>query len=161
MNRELRIHQLEMTSAIHQVIDNLPCEGNIKIAVNGFSYLDINDDFIHQIYPLLGYLEAMKPDYFTTENNYIGAHISIIYPEENTQLDANEANKRIEFEIVGLFCADLADTRYFAFKVNAPELIRIRQKYGLSDKMQLKGCMIESHITIATKNLREKNCTKA
>ncbi len=157
MSKKLKIQQFEMSSATRQVIENLPQEGRIKISANCFSYLDIDDNFIYQVYPLLDYPGVMKPDYFCASNNYIGAHISITYPEENTQLDPIESDKSITFEVAGLYYADLADTRYFVLKVDAPALIKIRKKYGLGDKMQLKDYTIEPHITIAWMNLAVKN----
>ena len=46
---------------------NLPTEVKVKQAVNGFLYLDIDDRYIHEIFPLLKQSELQKPDYFSME----------------------------------------------------------------------------------------------
>ncbi len=152
MNSILKFQALTMSAELSKLIQGLPKMGKIKIIPGGFSYVDIDDNFIHQVYPLLDYPGAVKPDYFSEENNPIGAHISICYPEECIELDSSEENKLISFSIVGLFAADLADKRYIALKVEAADLLKIRRKYGLTNKLQLAGYLIDPHITVATSN---------
>src|SRR3984957_5008356 len=101
----LTMQPLTMPPQLLEVVRNLPQVGKIKIAAGYFSYLNIDDNFIHSIYPLLDYPGIVKPDYFSAETGYIGAHISITYPEENTQLNQDEENKPITFSAVGLFSA--------------------------------------------------------
>jgi hypothetical protein len=154
MNNKLpAIQRLPLSANIAAVINQLPHSGKIKILAGGFSYLDIDDRFIHAIYPLLNYPGIVKPDYFSDENSHMGAHISITYPEENVQLDSREENKQMTFTVEGLFTADLLNKRYFALKVNAPDLIHLRRQYGLGDNLQLKGYLLEPHITVGTMRL--------
>lgn len=154
MNNKLpTIQRLPLPADIAVVINQLPHSGKIKILAGGFSYLDIDDRFIHAIFPLLNYPGIVKPDYFSDENNHMGAHISITYPEENVQLDIAEENKQMSFSVEGLFAADLVNKRYFALKVNAPDLIHLRRQYGLGDQLQLKGYLLEPHITVGIQGL--------
>lgn len=149
-NKIPKLQALDCSSKISTAVGNLPHSGNIKIYPDGFSYLDIDNSFIHATYPLLDYSGIVKPNYFSAKHNQIGAHISITYPEENVTLDRREENRLITFSVVGLFAADLGNKRYFALKVDAPDLIQLRHHYGLGDKLQLKGYLLELHITIAT-----------
>jgi hypothetical protein len=154
MNNKLpAIQRLPFSADVAAVINQLPHSGKITILAGGFSYLDIDDRFIHAIYPLLNYPGIVKRDYFSDENSHMGAHISITYPEENVQLDSREENKQMTFTVEGLFTADLLNKRYFALKVNAPDLIHLRRQYGLGDNLQLKGYLLEPHITVGTLEL--------
>lgn len=152
----LDIKEIVLNPIFFSAIQNLPQTGIVKTTANGFAYLDIDDRFIHRVYPLLDYPRLIKPDYFSDSSNYIGAHISIVYPEENVNILPREENKSIGFTITGLFMADILDKRYYAFKVHAPELLALRRSYRLSKKLQLKGYLLDPHITIANSLLSPK-----
>jgi hypothetical protein len=51
--------------------------------------------------------------------------------------------------VVGLFVAELYDKEVYALKIIAPELLYIRCKYGLSEKLRLRDYHVELHTTIA------------
>src|SRR6185312_15055711 len=122
---------------------------------HGYSYLDIDDDYIHKIYPLIADKGAVKPDYFSKKTNFMGAHISITYPEENVNIPDHEAGKIINFETEKLFTAILLDKRYYALKIKAPDLLELRKKYSLTNKLKLKNYWVEPHITIAVQKIKE------
>ncbi len=86
---------------------------------------------------------------FNEEKNYIGAHISIIYPEERVSINPEEIDNLFSFEIDGLFKAYLQGKKYYVLKVISQDLVKFRLKYGLSHKLLFKGCFIDPHITIA------------
>jgi len=58
-------------------LKKLPTSGNVKFTDDGLVYADIDDDYIHQIYPLIYHNGLKKPDYFDKKTHCIGAHISI------------------------------------------------------------------------------------
>ncbi|HHW3788005.1 TPA: hypothetical protein ACT9MN_002695, partial [Legionella pneumophila] len=65
--------------------------GKVAISQNQLTYLKIHDEWIYELFPLLQNEQIRKPDYFGNES--IGAHISIIYPEENTTINPKELDQ--------------------------------------------------------------------
>jgi hypothetical protein len=60
--------------------------GKLAVSHNNLTYLNIDDNYIHQLFPLLKNQEIKKPDYFGDDS--VGAHITVIYPEENKVISA-------------------------------------------------------------------------
>lgn len=150
------IKEIALSPALSAVLRDLPSTGVVKLIANGFAYLDIDDRYIHNIYPLLDYPHLVKPDYFSESANYMGAHISIVYPEEKIRIPSSEENKTINFTVTGLFIADILNKRYYALKVNAPGLLDLRRNYQLADKLQLRDHLLDLHITVANSYLPQK-----
>ena len=140
-------------SGLSKILTCLPTKGFVKQATNGFLYLDIDDDYIHNVFPLLKQIDIQKPDYFSATTDFIGAHISIIYPDELAKIASNFVGGQYSFNVVDLFSADFLNTRYFALKVQAPELLAIRERYGLPPQLQIYDYYVDFHITIAKKSL--------
>lgn len=129
----------------------LPLKGQVLITPNKLIYLNIDDDFIHQLFPLVksSHSEIQKPDYFGKGG--AGAHISIIYPLENAQsLSKAELNQQHEFKIIKAVSALLGTKRYYVLLVKSDSLIALRNKHGLEDKLLFKNYWIDLHITIGT-----------
>lgn len=119
-------------------------QGALKISDERLVYLDIDDNYIHQLFPLIGYVGVRKPDYFSMG---IGAHISVIYPNEH-KTDIHETENTYQFEVISLFKAQTEDALYFALKVKSPELLQLRNQYQLGPQLSLNGYTIDLHITI-------------
>lgn len=79
--------------------------GKVAISQNQLTYLKIHDEWIHELFPLLQNEQIRKPDYFGNES--IGAHISIIYPEENTTINPKELDEEHRFKIKNIIKANL------------------------------------------------------
>lgn len=133
-----------------QKIAVLPKFGLIK-TIDYFSYLDIDDRFVHYAYTLFVDLEIHKPDYFTQTKNNIGAHITLFYPEEKILLNKDLINKKLNFDVEGLYIATLLDKTYYLIKTVVHGLPFIRSSYGLSTQLQFKNHLVEPHITVAVK----------
>lgn len=144
--RYLKIQSLEIPH-LANIIDTLPQYGKIKIN-NSFSYLDIDNEFIHSIHPLLKDKKILKPDYFTEKTNFIGAHISTSYPEEQITLAKEELATIHHFKILRLFTAEILNKKFFALKVQAPTLIALRAKYNLPAQLQFNNYLVDLHITV-------------
>lgn len=122
----------------------LPHWGVLKNS-DGFVYVDLDDDYIHQLVGLIdGYEE---PPYF--EGMYTaGAHISVIYPNEKVG-EIEECGQMIPFTIKD--CQVVHPPRWkeidevYFIVVEAPELDALRMKYGLPKREY------EFHITIGIK----------
>lgn len=128
---------------------SLPHTGTLQQTESGLVYVDISDEFIHKLFPMLQkkYVNATKPHYFNKGG--IGAHISVIYPAENCSLPDKEFGLPFHFMIYDLVRARISDKFYYVLLIKAPELITLRQHYELADKLNFKGYAIDLHITIA------------
>lgn len=150
--RNLVTHPVEVYD-LDNILSSLPMYGRLAETVEGLIYLDIDDGFIHNIYPLLQHTTAQKPPYFDAEHRGVGAHISVFYPEEQNTLHPDDWGKRHEFKIQKLAYVELNDTKYYALLVNAPSLVTLRLKYGFPKKLIFKDHLIDFHITVATQIL--------
>ena len=127
--------------------------GRLAISVNGLTYLDINDKYIHQLFPLLPNSDGkiIKPDYFG--ENKMGAHISVIYPEENETAAEEDLDVEHHFKILGVFSADLNLKRYYVLGIESESLDKLRKKYKLSEKLMFKDHLTDFHITVGVSYL--------
>jgi len=136
--------------ALIKLAAKLPTIGTLAITNQHLVYLDIVDDYIHQLFPLLENKNNLivKPDYF---NKYlIGAHISVIYPEENKLINPIELGKQHKFKIKNLITMEINSKVYYALRVESHSLLELRRKYKLPDKLNFRGIRVEFHITIGT-----------
>lgn len=132
---------------LEAVLAPLSRTGKLCVTDLGLTYLDIDDNYIYQTFPLITNPQATLPDYFG--ENLIGAHISVIYPEEGIQCSNEDLQKPHHFTVSHLFTALLEDKRYYILKVQSPTLTALRRKYGLADKLCFKNHWIDLHITVA------------
>jgi hypothetical protein len=129
-------------------LDGLQHKGWIEQTAH-YCYLKIDNRFVDYTFPLLtryGDL-ILKPDYFNTPNA-IGAHISLIYPEEQANLMNENIGQIHSFEVSKLIKAQFETSTYFILAVIAPSLSRLRQMHHLSLQPTFKGYHIMLHITI-------------
>jgi hypothetical protein len=140
----------EMTITILQndpllkVAHTLPKQGTLQISSDLLIYLDIDDRYIHALYPLIENAGVEKPAYFESG---IGSHISIIYPNENV-FPSLEIGKTYHFDINQFIIAETEDRFYFALTVTAPDLLQLRYDQQLDTLLNLKGYQIPLHTTI-------------
>src|SRR5829696_1009800 len=99
---------------------HLALDGKLAISDNNLVYLSVHDDYIHQLFPLFANQKIKKPDYFGAGS--AGAHISVIYPEENILISSNDLDGEHKFEIEGACTAEIGLKNYYALMVNAPSL---------------------------------------
>ena len=122
---------------------------------NGYCFLKISDDFVHGLYPELNQFgEFEKPDYFNTPQE-IGAHITIIYPEENTSIKACDLGQIHTFHAKDLLKARLDSKEYIVVLIESPSIIEIRAKYQLAPQPTYKRNGIDLHITIGVRSVPE------
>jgi hypothetical protein len=65
--------------AIMNAASHLKKKGRLAISNNNLVYLNIEDAYIHNLFPLLQDHQIKMPDYFGEGS--VGAHITAIYPE--------------------------------------------------------------------------------
>lgn len=133
---------------LDKVLEPLPHLGRV-VSSNNYTFLDIDDRFIHDTFPLLAELEAQKPDYFDVDRYSMGAHITIFYPEEEVIINENEIGTIHHFTVKELAMTELLGKKYYLLKVDSPSLIALRKRYGLGKKLFYKNHFIDLHITIA------------
>jgi len=124
----------------------LPSHGKLAISDNNLVYLDIDDAYIHQLFPLLQNQQIKKPDYFGEKS--AGAHITVIYPEENKIINDDDLNWEHSFVVKDIVTAEIGLKTYYVILVDSPSLLKLRRRYGLSDMLSFKGYSIGFHITI-------------
>ncbi|WP_419418803.1 hypothetical protein ACNVED_09595 [Legionella sp. D16C41] len=129
-----------------QATAKLPLYGQLAKSTNNLIYLDINDNYIHQLYPLLNFPGVIPPNYFNQDG--IGAHISIIYPEEHNLLMIKELGASYHFTLQQLVSAQFAYKTYYVLLVESAPLVQLRRDYNLPNYLNFKGYKINFHITI-------------
>lgn len=129
---------------------HLPHCGVLKKTKN-FIYVDITDAYIHQLLPLIEQDEFTIPPYFG-HSGLVGAHISVIYPDEVIQYsikEIEESETPIEFSLVNCQIVHPLSMRgiesVYLITLKAPKLDQIRKKYGLPEKRH------DFHITVGVK----------
>jgi len=136
----LNIPELKHAAAL------LPATGKLAISHNHLVYLDIDDNYIYQLFPLLKTPHIEKPNYFSTYG--VGAHISVIYPEENKILQQKYLGQEYHFTLQEMVIAEINLKKYYILLVQSPALLHIRRKHELPDKLNFKNYEIGFHITI-------------
>jgi hypothetical protein len=141
----LPVTQLERPE-LERVASTLKASGRLAESFGGLAYLDIDDAYIHQLFPLLKEPQAQKPDYFG--DGSIGAHITVTYPEEGVLIRKEDLGQEYSFKVVGISTAELGLKKYYVLQVESPELLALRRRYGLPDKLQFAKQWVDFHITI-------------
>jgi hypothetical protein len=125
---------------------NLPFAGKFMVSSNNLAYLDVDDEFIHQLFPLLGNKKIIKPNYFGVGS--VGAHITVAYPEEGIRFDKGDLNREHNFQAKDVVAAEIGSKIYYVLLVESPSLLKLRRQYNLSDMLCFKGYSIGFHITV-------------
>jgi hypothetical protein len=146
MKKFLYMQELHLPELIKKAV-SLPTSGITSRSPQNLIYLDISDDYVHQLFPLMQNSQLIKPNYFGAD--LAGAHISIFYPEEKVELLPEDMNQMHTFTIKDAFAAELGAKKYYGLRIESPSLIQLRKKYGLSDQLSFKNHWIDLHITIA------------
>lgn len=131
---------------------HLNTKGKLAISNRGLVYLDIDDAYIHELFPFFQNEKIKKPDYFGI--GMAGAHITVIYPEENIKINVEELGSSHDFTIKNLVSAVIDLKTYYILLVESSSLLQLRRKYGLLDRLCFKGYLIGFHITIGVKYLQ-------
>lgn len=131
------------------------CEqrGVLKQKDNGYLYLDVSNDFIAKTLPLIQAEGKIVPPRHYTSKKGIGAHISVMYENEQIENEiweikelGNEYNFYVQELRTVKFSSKGKMKKLWLIAVFAPELEKLRESYGLASK--LKGH--DFHITIGS-----------
>ncbi len=135
------------TEVLTYANENLPQCGVLR-NTNGFVHLDVDDHYIYDLVPLIREEGFESPPYFGKEG-LVGAHISVIFPDELKDVEIEECGKEFSFQLLN--CITVIPEQFkglvefYFLIVEAPELNDLREKYGLA------RCEYNFHITIGLK----------
>ena len=112
----------------------------LKQAENGFTYLDIPDEYVHSLFKLCDDAGVELPPYFG--EGLAGAHVSAILGDEISAAGSpkiSEIGRKFDFRIVNWDSLKPAgwngvDKVYF-LTLSCPELESVRSTYGFSPKI--------------------------
>lgn len=139
-----------------QVIEKvfqIEAKGVLKQKPNGYLYVEVSKEFIASILPLIDAKGKIVPPEHYTSKKGIGAHISVMYENEqieNEIWEINELGKEYTFTVLELRSVKLTNNnklrKLWLLAVRAPELEKLRQNYGLAPLLKNH----DFHITIGT-----------
>lgn len=111
-------------------------QGVLKQKENGYVYLDVDNDFIDQIVPLIETDGQLRP--LPTSKKSRGAHISVFHEKEG--IIPFELGKTFTFTVdtIRKFTLSTRDgfKKLWVIAVISPELEDLRAKYGCKPKLQ-------------------------
>lgn len=146
-------YQLEDQPQVIEKVIQIEQKGILKQKENGYLYVEVAKDFIAEALPLIDAQGKIVPPRHYTSKKGIGAHISVMYENEqimNEIWEINELGQEFNFTVMELRTVKLTKDnkmkKLWLLAVDAPELEKLRESYGLSSK--LKGH--DFHITIGS-----------
>lgn len=146
-------YQVENQQQVIEKAIQFEHKGTLKQKDNGYLYVEVSKDFIAEILPLIEAQGKIVPPKHYTSKKGIGAHISVMYENEqimNEIWEINELGQEFSFSVMELRTVKLNKNnkvqKLWLLAVSAPELEQLRESYGLPSL--LKGH--DFHITIGT-----------
>lgn len=144
-------YQVETQPQVIEKVVQIQQKGILKQKDNGYLYVEVSRDFIAEALPLIDAPGKIVPPRHYTSKKGIGAHISVMYENEqvlNEIWEIKELGQEFTFNIMEIRTVKLNKDnkikKLWLLAVDAPELEQLRENYGLSSK--LKGH--DFHITI-------------
>jgi uncharacterized protein YehS (DUF1456 family) len=146
INTKKDVEKVLLKNKWPQVIEyaqkNLPKHGILVQQKDGYAYLKVDDNYIHQLFERLNILGFKKPPYFRRKNSP-GAHISVVYKDENVKL--KEIGQKFSFKLKDIILISGVKHDFIVLRVSSPELKQLRRSYGLSSLLNNHSF----HITLA------------
>jgi len=126
--------------------------GELKQKDNGYLYVNVQDEFIGEILPLIECPGRIVPPRHYSSKKGIGAHVSVMYENERISKEIweiAELGNTYTFDVTELRSVKIVNRdghmkKLWLIALDAPQLEELRESYGLSSK--LKGH--DFHITI-------------
>lgn len=146
-------YQIEDQPQVIETVVQIQQKGILKQKDNGYLYLEVSKDFIAESLPLIDAPGKIVPPRHFTSKKGIGAHISVMYENEqilNEIWEIKELGQEYTFTVMELRTVKLNKDnkvkKLWLLAVAAPELEKLRESYGLSPKLKNH----DFHITIGT-----------
>lgn len=133
--------------------NRLQNHGTIEQTADGYTYVKVSDSYVTELMKQITPAKFENPRYDRQQVVH-GAHISLMYENEaKTISKLQELGQTVDFTPLGFYTVVINDKEYFMLAVDAPELSKIRQKYGLPEKIENHAF----HITIGVRELKADN----
>lgn len=133
----------DQPAALQEALD-IPTHGILKQKDNGFIYLDVSNEMINSVVPLLEMEGLLRPR--PTASKSMGAHISVF--DEKEAVSPEELGQPFPFTVKDIRSFTLRTRdglkKLWTIATLSPELESLRKKYNCSSK--LKG--YDYHITL-------------
>jgi hypothetical protein len=146
-------YQVENQPQVVEKVIQFKQKGILKQKDNGYLYVEVARDFIAEALPLIDAPGKIVPPRHYTSKKGIGAHISVMYENEqilNEIWEIKELGQEFTFTVMELRTVKLNKSnkmqKLWLIAVDAPELEKLRESYGLPPKLQGH----DFHITIGT-----------
>lgn len=146
-------YQVEDQPVVIEKVIQFEQKGILKQKDNGYLYVEVSNDFIGEALPLIHAQGKIVPPRHYTSKKGIGAHISVMYENEQIQneiWEISELGQEFTFTVMELRTVKINKDnklkKLWLIAVAAPELERLRESYGLSSKLKNH----DFHITIGT-----------
>jgi hypothetical protein len=133
---------------------DLPTQGTLQWNESeSYLYLKVDDRYIWDLLPKLE-ISLQAPPYFTSECS-MGAHISVIYPEELAENFLLDQKKDLiyHFSPLDFYYIEVFNKQIAVLIVSSTELLQIRHHYGLPEKLNYKGLLVPFHITLGVNKI--------
>lgn len=148
----LSLFALENPELISHAEKRLAHYGVLQKKETGFTYLKVDDAYIHTLYEFLEEEGFEKPPYFRRADAP-GAHISVLYEKEGESLrGVPRIGEVFSFTIKQLTKIRTRDKEYIILQVHAPELEKYRVSLGFTPRLQNH----DFHISLAVRKLSKK-----
>lgn len=146
-------YHVENQPYVIEKVIQYPQKGILKQKDNGYLYVEVSKEFIAEVLPLIEADGKLVPPRHYTSKKGIGAHISVMYENEqilNEIWEIKELGQEFTFTVMELRTVKLNQNnkmkKLWLLAVAAPELEKLRENYGLSPKLKNH----DFHITICT-----------
>lgn len=146
-------YQVEFQPKVIERAVKIEHTGVLKQKDNGYLYVEVSNDFIGKILPLIDAPGQLVPPRHYVSKRGIGAHISVMYENEQIQneiWEIAELGQEYTFTVMELRTVKISRDgrlkKLWLLAVDAPELEELRMRYGLPSK--IKGH--DFHITIGS-----------
>jgi hypothetical protein len=146
-------YQVENQPQVIETVVQFEQKGILKQKDNGYLYVEVSRDFIAEALPLIDAQGKIVPPRHYTSKKGIGAHISVMYENEqilNEIWEIKELGQEFTFTVMELRTVKLNKDnkvkKLWLLAVAAPELEKLRESYGLSSRLKDH----DFHITIGT-----------
>jgi hypothetical protein len=109
--------------------EKLQNQGTLQQTSDGFTYLKVSDKYISELIK-----QVARPGFElpTAQISVDGAHIAVIQGNEAKNIKLLELGQTVNFKPLGFYTIVQHDKEYFMLAVEAPDLAKLRKKYGLT-----------------------------
>ncbi len=148
----IAIQPCSTSQAFQKALSTIPCVGILCQKPTGYLYLKVSEDFIDKLLPLIEPGSTQRLVVSDRPENDVGAHISIVYPDEiKKAVTVPDLGRTIDFTIQDLFfyTASVHRKSYMVLTVQSRALEALRIAVHLHKEHFYEGVQVPFHITIA------------